>query len=208
MADVSKDTFQTLNYPSNSNRPKPAQRERIEKVAEGPVTQKKKPLSKRFVETFFGESLHDLPRYVVLDVFLPGLRDGIFDVISYLLYPNTKRPYRPTSYNNITRVNGSQMTSYNAVSRQVNQPRVVDSLPDDRGDILFINKFDAEKVLEKLREYLAEYGQVTIGDFYDAAGVTTDPTCYKRGWTNLDTAKVTHVRDGWILYLPPEGRVD
>lgn len=205
MPDEIREPLQTLKYPSNSNRPKQKDIERIQRVTEGPVVQKKKPLGKRFVETFFGDSIHDLPRYIVLDVLLPGVRDGLFDIISYILYPGAGRPRRtaPT-----TRINGQTFTNYNGISRTPQRTAPIESIPDDRGDLLFVNKFDADKVLEKLKGYLDEYGRVTVGDLYDAAGVTADSSCYKRGWTDLSTARVTHVRDGWILYMPPEGRVD
>lgn len=204
MPDESREPFQTLKYPSNSNRPRQQVAERLEKVAEGPVIQKKKPLAKRFVETFFGDSIHDLPRYIVLDVLLPGVRDSLFDIISYILYPGSggARRSAPTM-----RVNGRTYTNYSAISTSRPTPPI-ESIPDDRGDLLFVNKVDADKVLEKLRSYIAEYGRATIGDLYDAAGLTADSSSYKRGWTDLSQARVTHVRDGWILYMPPAGRID
>ena len=142
-----------------------------------------------------------------MDVLLPGVRDSLFDIISYILYPGSGRPRHSSAPT--TRINGQTFTNYNAVSRPGQRQTIpIESIPDNRGDLLFTYKVDADKVLEKLQGYLAEYGQVTVGDLYDAAGVTVDSSCYKRGWTDLSQAKVSHVRDGWILYMPPEGRID
>lgn len=66
----------------------------------------------------------------------------------------------------------------------------------DRGllqDIVFDTYDDAQKTLSAMREIVDNYGQVSIGDFYDIAGIDCKPYLYHRmGWKNLSDAKIIY----------------
>ena len=60
-------------------------------------------------------------------------------------------------------------------------------------DIVFDTYNDAQKTLSAMREIVDNYGQVSIGDFYDIAGVDCKPYLYHRmGWKNLSDAKIIY----------------
>src|SRR5690242_18821613 len=75
------------NYPSNSNKTKPAAEEKvepknIEAVVTGVVTRRKTPLGKRLAETFIGGDARTVGGYVVLEVLVPAARDMIADAFT------------------------------------------------------------------------------------------------------------------------------
>ena len=60
-------------------------------------------------------------------------------------------------------------------------------------DIVFDTYNDAQKTLSAMREIVDNYGQVSIGDFYDIAGIDCKPYLYHRmGWKNLSDAKIIY----------------
>ena len=47
------------------------------------------------------------------------------------------------------------------------------------------------------------YGIASVADLYDLAGITCRSyTANKYGWTDIRSAKVVRIRDGYILQLP------
>ena len=51
-------------------------------------------------------------------------------------------------------------------------------------------------------EIMEEYGIVRVADLYDLVGITGDYTDNKYGWTNIRSAEVVRVRDGYKIKMP------
>ena len=79
---------------------------------------------------------------------------------------------------------------------------------DESDDIIFDNRGEAEIVLSRMDELIDTYGIVTIADLYDLAGVTGDYTTNNYGWTNIRSAEVVRVRDGYIIKMPKAMPID
>lgn len=69
-------------------------------------------------------------------------------------------------------------------------------------EVLFNTRKDAEDVLGNLRWVIAKYGNATLADFYDLAGVRALYEDCKFGWTSLRGAKIVCTRDGYTIELP------
>ena len=73
----------------------------------------------------------------------------------------------------------------------------------DYDEITFESRGDAERVLSELDEAIDRYGDISVGDLYNAAGVTTDNYAVnKYGWTNIRSAEVIRARDGYVIKMP------
>ena len=57
--------------------------------------------------------------------------------------------------------------------------------------IVFETRGEAEQFLHEINGILNEYGVVRVADLYDLAGVTSNYTDNKYGWTDLKDAEVT-----------------
>lgn len=51
-------------------------------------------------------------------------------------------------------------------------------------------------------EMISVYGMVSVADLYDLIGVTGNYTDNKYGWTDIRSASVVRVRDGYIVKMP------
>jgi len=69
-------------------------------------------------------------------------------------------------------------------------------------DIILDNRGEAEDVLSRMDELISTYGLVSVADLYDLVGVTGNYTDNKYGWTDIRSASVIRVRDGYMLKLP------
>lgn len=49
---------------------------------------------------------------------------------------------------------------------------------------------------------ISVYGMVSVADLYDLIGVTGNYTDNKYGWTDIRSASVVRVRDGYIVKMP------
>lgn len=68
---------------------------------------------------------------------------------------------------------------------------------------VYQTKFEAENVLSVLTDIVKQYGFVSVGDLYDASGLTARDYFYnKYGWRNLDDALVILTTRGYELVMP------
>lgn len=70
------------------------------------------------------------------------------------------------------------------------------AIPDRQG---------ASRIYDALKDYAHEYGNVKVGDYYDALGITTVFTDYNYGWRwdSLQSVRIRAVSNGYVLDLPP-----
>lgn len=68
--------------------------------------------------------------------------------------------------------------------------------------IVFENREAAEKVLESLTVMQNNYGYVSVADLNDLSGTVGNYKDARRGWKNIDSARVKRVKYGYIVDLP------
>jgi hypothetical protein len=205
------------NLPSNSYVSKKAQEtppvddnkddKKIEQVVTGKVVRRKKPLSKRFAELFIGGDAQSVGQYLVMDVLIPAFKETIMNVITEgierTLYGDNRRPRRTH-----TSGRGNGYVSYNRYSSPDPRSREEPRRPIDRKrsfefeEIVLESKDEAEEVIDNLFAVCEKYGQATVADLYDMAGITTNYTHNQWGWTDLRGAGATRVRGGYLIDVP------
>lgn len=76
----------------------------------------------------------------------------------------------------------------------------------DFDEILLETRAEAEEVLAKLGDMINRYDSVSLSDLYQLVGLTPTYTDEKWGWTNLEEASYSRVRNGgqpvYLLNLP------
>ena len=209
-----------MDYPSNSNKSKevdqtPGTTKKVESVVSGSVVVRKPSLGKRFAGTFFGGDLKGVFGFVVLDVLVPAAKDMVADAVSQgferMLYGEVRSTSRrPGSRPGMGR---SGYTSYNRYSQ-------VGAREDPRSlsrrsratfnfdEIVLESRGEALQVLDGMYDLLRKYEIVTVSDLYDLVGVSGAFTDEKYGWTEINTADVRRVRDGYLLVLPKPEPLD
>lgn len=189
-------------YQSNSHKSKEAQAEtpavekrKVEKVVVGQVkTKKKSGLSKVF-GNIVSEDARDIKSYLVKDIVIPTIKKTITETVDMILYGGSSKsrssiPFR-VSYR-----------SYYDEPRTRDARTPVPTAGYSYDDIIIGSRGEAEEVLSALNDMIDTYQIASVADLYDLVGLTGNYTDNKYGWTNLSSADVIRVRDGYMLKLP------
>ena len=173
---------------------------KLEKVVSGGAKTRKKSEVKKFANIFVPEDAENVKSYILMDVIVPGIKNAIADVVSIMLFGEAGRLGG-------RRDKGSRVSYQKYYDdrrddrRDYGRPRAAAGFEYD--DIIFGTRGDADLVLDQLESAIANYGLASVADLYDLAGITCRSyTANKYGWTDIRTAKVVRIRDGYILQLP------
>lgn len=200
-----------VNYTGNSHKIKESKTEtsgrekKVEKVISGEAVKRQKPLGRKVAETFAGDDVQSVGNYILFDVVLPAAKAMISDAASQgverLLFGDSARSAKPgnrsgyTSYNRMYSGGASTASKPREISRRARTNHEFD-------EVILTTRGEAEEVLERLGDLVDEYDSATVSDLYDLVGITGSFTDDKWGWTDLRTAGVSRVREGYLLSLP------
>lgn len=195
-----------MEYQSNSHRSKETANESIPEKKVGPVisgtamAQKQTGFGK-FAKSIIAEDINSVGNYLLTDVLIPSFKKALADIVTngidMLLYGKS-------GVSNSSRVTASKVSYSNYYMKPAEPSRQVPSGSVlDYDNIIFSSRGDAEAVLTSMDEMVDRYGVVSVGDLYDMADVSTSNyTVHKYGWTNIRSAQVVRVRDGYMIKLP------
>lgn len=198
-----------VDYPSNARTLRaakepeepPKQEKKVEKIVEGVVVTRKRPLWRRAGDAMAGEDTGEgVLYYVLMDVFVPATKSLIYDVFSqglerYLfgVARPRSRADRPAGHINYTAK--SRPSAYNQVTAAARARH-------DFNDVILESRGEAEDVLDGLLELVEQFGSASVEDFYDLVGISTSFTDNKWGWNDLHSASVRATRGGYMIILP------
>jgi len=213
----------TTEFPGNSKHPRrepEADREKkIEQVVANPVTNRKKPLFRRFINIFIGGDSKSVGNYIVMDVLVPQIKDVFTEVVSQgverMVYGES-RPGHRRGYS--ARPGRGPATRYDQYAVRGNSPLgragsddrrpMAEPRTHDVDDLLFATRIEAETTLERMYDLLRDYDTVSIADLNSLLGRSSTYTDQKWGWTNLQGSRIysslggRREERGYILELP------
>lgn len=175
----------------------------VKKVVKGGVKVRKKSPARKFTDIFISDDVTNVKSYILMDVVVPTVKKLIFDTIrdgaEMLIYGEAKRgnsgkkPYHSNyiSYDRFSDRDYRPSSSYKQKETYISP-----------FEYEFDSRTDAENVLIELKNMLHEYGMVSIADLTEMLQITGEYTDNRYGWTNLDNARISRTRDGYILDLP------
>lgn len=215
----------STEFPSNRHKdraPKAPEvkEKKVEQIVQNDVVRRKKPLGKRFTETFIGGDARSVWGFVALDVLIPAAKDMVADAVSQGVERMIYGESRSTSRRTGRRPTDGPYISYNRYSgggaRRLGPP-------DDRSrhelsrrarashdfdEIILATRVEADEVIDRLFDLVSKYETATVADLYDLVGISGSYTDDKWGWTDLRGAGVTRVRSGYLLDLPKPEPLD
>ena len=188
------------NYTKKKPAAKVEEKKHISKVVTGKVSIKKKSEGRKILEKIFPSAGSDLKTTLMDDVIFPMLKNGLWEAVGRILWPNGDGPVRSSSFGGGTRINYSGFSKPQARQHYIPAGSTVGF---DYDRIAFETRGDAEAVLMALDENIDAYGFATVGAFYEAAGVTTNNAQVEKFcWRSIGDAKVAQVGGGWIIRMP------
>lgn len=200
-----------LDIKPNSHRYKAEQQskddnKKAKKVTNGTVRVKKKSGLVKVKDSMIAPEASGVQSYIFGNVFIPAMKKLISDIvrdgIDILLYGDTRHD---NGYQNDKNryFSGTTYVSYNRYSDRDDRDRRRDSrYAYDYKELIFDSARDAKEVLNQLLDILDAYDSVSVGDLYDAVGMSHNYTDNAYGWTNLSSAEVICVRGDYMLRLP------
>lgn len=208
-------SFKKPDYTGNSRKAseqtETPEEKRVEKIVEGEVLQRKKPLGRRIAENFTGDDIHSVGDWIIFEVIIPATKNLITDVvkegIERIMFPGGG--VRPASG-----FRGTNRTAYGSSSRIVTpaQPPSMSykaRATHDFQEIILPDRVDAESAITGLSECIEEFGWASVKDLYDLCGITSSFIDAKWGWTDIRGAGVRRLpRGGFLLDLPRPIPVD
>jgi hypothetical protein len=189
-------------YRSNSNKSRernnePIPEKKVEKIVSGSVKSKKKSGFQKITDVFIPEDVDNVKSYIFEDIVVPAVKDVILDAVRAFLGVNGRSNRSST---NASKVSYRKYYDDNARRDTSGTTRTRSGYEYD--DIILDNRGEAEDVLSRMDELISTYGVVSVADFYDLVGITGNYTDNKYGWTDIRTANIVRVRDGYMIKLP------
>jgi len=174
-----------------------------QKVISGPVKIRKKSEIRKIAEEFLASDIADIRQHIKTDVIIPAIKRVIFEAVNLFLYSDGSSNVVP--FDSGKRNNTSYGSRYKSESER-RYSRSADAFGLD--DIVLKTRLDAENVLSSLHEKIRRYGAASVSDLYEALDETCPYTYNDYGWIDLRGARITLVRDGYLLRLPKALPID
>ena len=167
-------------------------------------------------QTFIPEDVSDAKDYILADIVMPAMKNGIFDTImnivdywrggggSYRRPGNVAapRPRLGPQYDYSARSRNTPVRQENiSLSRYSYDDIIIEDYPSNQGGSAAA-RADAEAVLVSMQSTIDRYTIVRISDLYDFVGLTSASTDYNYGWRSLEGATTRRVNGGWHIVLP------
>lgn len=197
----SVEDYKPNSHKSREERQESAPEKKVEKIISGTVKSKKKTEIQKFADVFISEDVSNVKTYILMEVLVPAIKKAVSDVVTngldMILYGETGRTKKNSP---------SSKVSYRSYYDKGNDRRDYGSSKTRTGydydDIILDNRGEAEDVLSRMDDLIATYGLVSVADLYDLVGITCNYTDNKYGWTDIRSAQVIRVRDGYMIKLP------
>jgi hypothetical protein len=203
-----------MDYNPNSNKfltkDKPTEEEnlgkkKVDKVVSGSVKTKKKSSLSKFADTFIEEDKDTVVGYLLSEVLIPSFKKMVSDTIKTgidkMLYGDAEvsRSNSPASKISYSKYYNDK-SSYSRSSSTAQVANRRDTY--EYNNIVLETRGDAEAVLMGMDDIIAKYEIVSVADLYDLVGIAGSYTDYKYGWTDIRSARIERVRDGYVIRMP------
>lgn len=171
----------------------------VKQIVSGKV--KEKTVLDKAGDVFLSEDARSVKEYILYDVIIPWIKNGIADTIigglEMALF-GTSRSRRNSGGGKI--VNYSNYSSDSR--RNVSNYRMVS--PDrsnryDYNNVYLDSRGDAEEVITSMEDLIRDYGEATVADLKSLVGLTNRPIDNKWGWTDCRDFHVSRSGRGYVL---------
>lgn len=199
-------------YKPNSNKYKEEQvaniqknEKRVEKIVTGKVITRKEGFFNKIFKNFISEDAKDVKSYVIGDVLVPAVKKAISDIVTdgidIILYGESKGKRGRSTADKVSY--RSYYDKFDSYRRPISS---YDNYSYD--NIILESRGEAEEVLARMDELIDRYGLVRVADLKDLVGITGNYTDNRYGWTNIISAEVVRVRDGYAIKMPRAMPID
>lgn len=170
------------------------------------IVSTKKPLSKKFAETFMTEDTKDVKSWLLMDVLIPGIKNTILDILSMLFFGEIENRRRSSRRDRDNRVNyssyyGGYSSRHDREDRR-RRDRYDRYISDDQVDfrnIIVRERRDAEDLINAMRDRIRNNGEISIAEFMDLIDAKSNYTDNNYGWDDERDIGIRRVSSGYLI---------
>lgn len=214
MADIDVNSLEPNSHKykaekaNGGDKKEPGSREKVSPIVKrDQVVSTKKPLGKKFAETFMTEDTKDVKSWLLMDVIIPGVKNTILDILSMMFFGEVdsrrgrgkRRRYDDDRRDYSSYYGGSSSNRERRSSRRKDNS-YYDS--DDRVDfrnIVLRNRDDAEDLIEEMRRRIKSEGSVSVATLLDLVDVPGRYTDNNWGWDDDRDIGIRRVSSGYLI---------
>lgn len=214
MADIDVNSLEPNSHKykaekaNGGDKKEPGSREKVSPIVKrDQVVSTKKPLGKKFAETFMTEDTKDVKSWLLMDVIIPGVKNTILDILSMMFFGEVdsrrgrgkRRRYDDDRHDYSSYYGGSSSNRERRSSRRKDNS-YYDS--DDRVDfrnIVLRNRDDAEDLIEEMRRRIKSEGSVSVATLLDLVDVPGRYTDNNWGWDDDRDIGIRRVSSGYLI---------
>lgn len=215
MADIDVNSLEPNSHKYKAEKAREAQdpksKEKISPIVKREqIVSTKKPISKKFAETFMTEDAKDVKSWLLMDVIIPGVKNTILDIISMMFFGEVdSRSRRGRSRRDRDdRVNYSSYYrgSSDRRDRDYHRSRERDRYDsDDRVDfrnIVLRDRGDAERIINAMRDRIRDNGSASVAELIDLLDIDNYVGRYtdnNYGWDDERDIGIRRVSSGYLI---------
>lgn len=169
------------------------------------VVSTKKPLGKKFAETFISEDVDYVKTWLVWDVLIPGVKNTILDIISMAFFGEVMarngrggktRRERESRVNYRSYYGGP---SERGGSRYRRDDKYNSDNHVDFRNIILLERAAAEDVIEEMRRRIRDTNSVSVAELLDLIGEPSRYTDNNWGWDDERDIGIRRVSSGYLI---------
>ena len=222
MRDVSEKEMEDrevlrASYPSNSKQREPEPEVKVvTKVVTSTVRIKKRSFGKKLAGIFLEDSTKSVGGYLINDVLIPAGKNLICDIVGWggfaeMLLWGEKRGSRTRREGNRSVVDyrgfsGSSLDRDRNRDRDNRDRRDISRVGRTRHDfaeVMIATRGEAEEVLSQLQDFIIDYHEASVADFYGLVDIPSTPQDGNFGWFDLRGTDVKgDARHGYFIDFP------
>lgn len=182
-----------------------SKREKLDPVIKkDSVVSTKKPFGQKLKDTFIGEDIQDIKRYILVDVIIPGVKRTILSAIRMMFFgePEDDHYYERNSSRHTDyagRYKGRSYSSSSLSYKSRDRERRYEDEKVDYRNIILRNREDAEDVVDEMKTRIRKYGSCSVADLFDLINVAGKYTDNNWGWRDERDIGIRRVNSGFLL---------
>jgi hypothetical protein len=195
-----------MDLPNKQDPPTTEEKREIIPVVQGELT--KRPATRRFFDFVFAESPKDISKRIGREVVVPKIKAGIEEAIGSfvhgMFWGQGSAPISSMVKGTVLR-GGTNLyhASGNTAPSGLQQAQAqTQGSTGNYEDVVCGTLQAAETLLANLFDTFNRYNVVSVGDLYEMARIPTQISHNAYGWRSLDGARISKVRDGYVVELP------
>ena len=208
MAKVDMDSIKPNSYKYKEEAAEKESRDKLDAVVpKDRVVSTKKSLGSKISESFLGENLKEIGRYIFWDLAIPGIKNVILDTLSIMFFGRDSRDRRDdrrdgapwSNYSSYYR--GRERSSRNKKRREYS--RDDEDRRVDYRNIVLKYRQDAENVVDDLYDRIEHFGMASVADLLDLVGAVGEPTDNNWGWDRKQDIGIKRIPKGFLIDVAP-----